>query len=76
MDVNYIWPTHFCRLTYERFEGKEFNCCETVRPKRKERHRALLAACFLLVSHLTYSSTLMIEAVRSSGSSGTTVDTY
>jgi hypothetical protein len=52
-----------CRLTNSKPDKKKLNCCRAVRPERKECHRALFAACFLLVSHLTHSSTLMTEAV-------------
>jgi hypothetical protein len=34
------------------WEKKKFKCCRAVKPSRKEHHRALLAACFLLVSLL------------------------
>jgi hypothetical protein len=63
----------FVAWLIQRSEKKEFNCCGTVKPQRKGCHRALVAACFFLVSHLTYYSTLTIEVVRSSGKS---VDTY
>jgi hypothetical protein len=38
---------------------KKFNCFQGVRPNRKECHRAVLSACFLLVSRLTYYSWTM-----------------
>jgi hypothetical protein len=46
---------------------KKFNCSKAVTPNRKECHRALLVACFLLVSHLIYFSLIMkMGAVYSS----------
>jgi hypothetical protein len=57
MDNSFLSPDLFNDMT------KEFNCCRAVRPERMECHRALLAASFLLVSHVTCSSTLTVEAV-------------
>jgi hypothetical protein len=68
IDNSFLLPDLFNDLTKQKF-----NCCRAVRPKRKECYRALLATCFLLVSHLTYSSSLMMETVLSSEMS---VDIY
>jgi hypothetical protein len=42
----------------------KFICCKAVRPNRKDCHRALLTACFLLVSRMTYMWTLRMVTAR------------
>jgi hypothetical protein len=68
MDILFLSPDIFNDLT-----KMKLNCCGAVRHKRNECCRVLLAAYFLLVSHLTYASALKKEAVHSSQ---TSVDIY
>jgi hypothetical protein len=59
----YMGNLFFSYDLFSDLTDNKFNCCRAVRSNRKEYHWTLLIACFLLVSWLTYSSTLKTEAV-------------